>query len=248
MTTTNPQRDRLRTLLQDHAVIHMKSPPSSKRSSYYVDARQVLLDPEGAALAGPLLGGGGPRPHRAKAVGGLTLGADPAVCAASAAAWAAGERVTGFFVRKESKKHGLQQWIEGPFIEEGTPVAVIDDVLTSGGSLAVAIEARQAGGVVVAALVVIDQEVAGRHRGAPRRRPAVRALHRAGAPERLDLAALAAGVSGPSASVLVDGQELEVPILPKIPGGPPVAGDDVRLSDRGDEQLRLEEIASGTPS
>ena len=53
-------------------------------------------------------------------MGGLTLGADPLVCAVSATAWAAGERVTGFFVRKEAKKHGLQQWIEGPFIEEGT--------------------------------------------------------------------------------------------------------------------------------
>jgi len=48
-------------------------------------------------------------------------------------------------------------------------------------------------------------------------------------------------VSGPSASVLVDGSELEVPILPRIPGGPPVAGDRVRLVERGD-LLRLEEI------
>ena len=98
-----------------------------------------------------------------QAVGGLTLGADPLVCATSAAAWSTGRRVTGFFIRKEAKKHGLQQWIEGPFIEEGTPVAIVDDVLTSGGSLATAIEkARQAGGVVVAAIVVIDREEGGR--------------------------------------------------------------------------------------
>jgi orotate phosphoribosyltransferase len=91
------------------------------------------------------------------------MGADPLVCATSLAAWDAGERVTGFFVRKEAKKHGLQQWIEGPFIEEGTPVAVVDDVLTSGGSLIKAVEkARQAGGVVVAALVVIDRAEGGR--------------------------------------------------------------------------------------
>ena len=107
-------------------------------------------------------------------MGGLTLGADPLVCAVSAAAWAGGERVTGFFVRKEAKKHGLQQWIEGPFIEEGTPVAVVDDVLTSGGSLVTAVErARQAGGVVVAALVVIDRGEGGRDvgRGGPRGAP-----------------------------------------------------------------------------
>ena len=86
------------------------------------------------------------------------MGADPLVCATTAAAWTAGVRWTGFFVRKEAKKHGLQQWIEGPFIEEGTPVAVVDDVLTSGGSMLTAIEkTRQAGGVVVAALVVVDR-------------------------------------------------------------------------------------------
>jgi len=156
-------RDRLRRLLVDHAVIRESVVLSSgRRSSYYVDARQVLLDPEGAALAGALawarLAEAGPR-----AVGGLTLGADPLVCAVSAAAWTGGERITGFYVRKEAKKHGLQQWIEGPFLEEGTPVAVVDDVLTSGGSLSTAItRARQAGGRVVAALVVIDRAEGGR--------------------------------------------------------------------------------------
>jgi len=158
-----PDRERLRTLLVDHAVIRESVVLSSgRRSSYYVDARQVLLDPEGAALAGSL-GWALLAPAAPRAVGGLTLGADPLVCAVSAAAWQGGERVTGFYVRKEAKKHGLQQWIEGPFLEEGTPVAVVDDVLTSGGSLSTAItRARQAGGDVVAALVVIDRAEGGR--------------------------------------------------------------------------------------
>jgi len=158
-----PDRHRLAALLREHALVREAVLLSSgRRSSFYFDARQVLLDPEGAALSGALawqaLRAAGPA-----AVGGLTLGADPLVCAVSAAAWAEGHRVTGFFVRKEAKKHGLQQWIEGPFIEEGTPVAVVDDVLTSGGSLISAVEkARQAGGVVVAALVVIDRDEGGR--------------------------------------------------------------------------------------
>lgn len=160
---SDDSRDRLATLLREHALVRESVVLSSgRRSSYYFDARQVLLDPEGAALAGGLawraLSEADPG-----AVGGLTLGADPLVCAVSAAAWAEGRRVTGFFVRKEAKKHGLQQWIEGPFIEEGTPVAVVDDVLTSGGSLVTAVEkARQAGGIVVAALVVIDRGEGGR--------------------------------------------------------------------------------------
>ena len=159
----NQSRARLATLLREHALVRESVMLSSgRRSSYYFDARQVLLDPEGAALAGELMWDrlAPAAPH---AVGGLTLGADPLVCAVSATAWAAGERVTGFFVRKEAKKHGLQQWIEGPFIEEGTPVAVVDDVLTSGGSLVAAVEkARQAGGVVVAAAIVIDRGEGGR--------------------------------------------------------------------------------------
>jgi orotate phosphoribosyltransferase len=160
--TTDP-RTRLSTLLREHALVRESVMLSSgRRSSYYFDARQVLLDPEGAALSGELMWRA-LAPAAPRAVGGLPLGADPLVCAVSATAWAAGERVTGFFVRKEAKKHGLQQWIEGPFIEEGTPVAVVDDVLTSGGSLVVAVEkARQAGGVVVAAAVVVDRGEGGR--------------------------------------------------------------------------------------
>jgi orotate phosphoribosyltransferase len=151
-------RARLATLLREHALVRESVVLSSgRRSSFYFDARQVLLDPEGASLAGQLMWSH-LAPTGPSAVGGLTLGADPLVCAVSATAWSGGERVTGFFVRKEAKKHGLQQWIEGPFIEEGTPVAVVDDVLTSGGSLVTAVEkARQAGGVVVAAAVVIDR-------------------------------------------------------------------------------------------
>jgi orotate phosphoribosyltransferase len=154
---------RLHELLRDRALMRESIVLSSgKRSSYYFDARQVLLDPEGAELAGRL-------GHRALAgagivaVGGPSVAADPLVCAISAAAWRDGTRWTGFFVRKEPKKHGLQNWIEGPFLEEGAPVAVVDDTLTTGGSIIGAIErARQAGGRVAAALVVIDREEGGR--------------------------------------------------------------------------------------
>lgn len=163
MPAAESDRARLLALLRERALMRESVVLSSgKRSSYYVDARQVLLDPEGAALAGRL-GYAALRGHELSAVGGLTLGADPLVCAVSAAAWLDGNRWTGFFVRKEAKRHGLQNWIEGPFIEEGTPVAIVDDTLTTGGSVLDAIQkARKAGGVVAAALVVIDREEGGR--------------------------------------------------------------------------------------
>lgn len=156
-------RARLHTLLHERALIRESVILSSgKRSSYYWDARQVLLDPEGAALAGRLayetL-----KPFAPSAIGGPTSAADPFVCAITAAAYAAGEHWTGFFVRKEAKKYGLQNWIEGPFIEEGMPVVVVDDTMTTGGSVLLAIEkARAAGGTVVAAMVVIDRQEGGR--------------------------------------------------------------------------------------
>ena len=163
MSTPAEHRARLADLLRERALLRESVVLSSgKRSSYYFDLRQVLLDPEGADLAGRLAAAE-LAPHEPTAVGGLTLGADPLVCATSARAFADGRHWTGFFVRKEAKKHGLQQWIEGPFLEEGQPVAVVDDVLTSGGSMRTALErTRQAGGHVVAALVVVDREEGGR--------------------------------------------------------------------------------------
>ena len=157
--SNDTERARLAQLLAERSLFRESVVlASGRRSDYYLDVRQVLLDPEGAYLSGrlsyPLLAPSGPR-----AVGGLTLGADPLVCAVSAAAYADGTHWTGFYVRKEAKKHGLQHWIEGPFIEEGTPVAIVDDVLTSGGSMLTALEkARAAGAEVVAALVVVDRE------------------------------------------------------------------------------------------
>ena len=96
------------------------------------------------------------------AVRGLTLGADPLVCAVSAAAYADGTHWTGFFVRKEAKKHGLQHWIEGPFVEEGTPVAIVDDVLTSGGSMLTALEKARAAGAEVVVNINASPYYAGR--------------------------------------------------------------------------------------
>jgi orotate phosphoribosyltransferase len=148
--SNDTERHRLGALLAERALFRESVVlASGRRSDYYLDVRQVLLDPEGAHLAGrlayPLLATAGPR-----AVGGLTLGADPLVCAVSAAAYADGTHWTGFFVRKEAKKHGLQHWLEGPFVEEGTPVAVVDDVLTSGGSMLTALERARATAVLLA--------------------------------------------------------------------------------------------------
>lgn len=155
-------RSRLLTLMRERAHFRESAVVAGTRSSSYFDAQQVLLDPEGAQIAGrlayELL-----RPVAPHAVGGPVGAAGALVCAVSAAAWDAGERWTGFLVRDEARKYGLQSWIDGPFIEEGTPVAVVGDTLATGASLVAAVErSRAAGGVVVAALVAIDRDEGGR--------------------------------------------------------------------------------------
>src|SRR6185503_15409349 len=75
----------------------------------------------------------------------------------------ASERLKAFFVRKERKEHGLQRWIEGPPIEPGERVLVVEDVVTSGGSLITAIERLREENVELAgALSVVDRLAGGR--------------------------------------------------------------------------------------
>ena len=66
-------------------------------------------------------------------------------------------------MRKERKEHGLQRWIEGPAIEPGERALVVEDVVTSGGSLVTAIErVREEGVEIAGALAVLDRLAGGR--------------------------------------------------------------------------------------
>lgn len=136
---------------------------SGRQSSLYIDARLTTMSPDGLALIGPTalaaLDGAG---WRVDAVGGLTLGADPVSYAVSYASALAGRPVRAFTVRKEAKAHGTGRLIEGPF-REGDRVAVVEDVITTGGSALRAVEAvRAAGGIVAGVLAVVDREEGGR--------------------------------------------------------------------------------------
>ena len=121
------------------------------------------MSPEGLALVGPLaleaLGHSG---WRVDSVGGLTLGADPISYAISYASASTDRSLRAFTVRKEAKAHGTGKLIEGPF-RSGDHVAVIEDVITTGGSALRAVDAiRAAGGVVSGVLALVDREEGGR--------------------------------------------------------------------------------------
>src|SRR3954449_975540 len=161
-------RDRLIDELRDHAVIVGEVVlTSGATAQYYVDAKRAILRPAGFRALGELVA---ERAHAwgATAVGGLTMGADAPACAALAG----GADVKAFFVRKETKQHGLQRRIEGPLLEPRDRCLIVEDVVTTGGSTTQAIEAvREAGHEIVGVVAILDR-LAG---GAERIRAAARA-------------------------------------------------------------------------
>ncbi|HEX6391557.1 MAG TPA: phosphoribosyltransferase family protein [Solirubrobacteraceae bacterium] len=109
---------------------------SGARAQYLIDAKRAILRPAGFRALGELVAAYAAR-WEATAVGGLTMGADAPACAALAG----GADVKAFFVRKETKQHGLQRKVEGPPLEAGERCLIVEDVVTSGGSTIQAIEA-----------------------------------------------------------------------------------------------------------
>ncbi len=136
---------------------------SGKDSDFYIDGKMTTTNPKGAFLVGKLMF------EKIKSlgldgVGGLTMGADPIATAIALVSHIEGRPITAFFVRKEQKKHGKQLWIEGGWgLKEGSKVAIVEDVVTTGGSTLKAIEkAEEAGFVVAKVLSLVDREEGGR--------------------------------------------------------------------------------------
>jgi orotate phosphoribosyltransferase len=134
---------------------------SGRTSNYYIDAKMTTLDPKGAFLTArmilDIL-----KPFDIDAIGGYTLGADPIVSAVAVLSAETERPLPAFIVRKEPKKHGERKMIEGPF-EKGWKVAVVDDVVTSGGSTLKACQAvEEEGGKVVLTLTLVDRLEGGR--------------------------------------------------------------------------------------
>lgn len=155
---------------------------SGKESDFYIDCKRTALTAEGHVLVGRLLFD---RVRRirplVRAVGGLTLGADPIASAIALTSFLEWEReqaeggagpgaealpgpVDAFIVRKEPKGHGTGQWIEGRrTIPDGSRVVVIEDVVTTGGSALKAIERCRAERLEpVACLALVDRLEGGR--------------------------------------------------------------------------------------
>ncbi|MCD6454819.1 MAG: orotate phosphoribosyltransferase [Candidatus Aminicenantes bacterium] len=130
---------------------------SGKRSSYYIDARMTSLHPEGLYLLSSLLLEEIMKIKNIEAVGGMSIGADPIVSGIIVMSQLKGTPLKGFLVRKEKKAHGRGKRIEG-WIKEGARVVLVEDVVTTGGSLLKAAEAvEEEGGIIKHCFAVIDR-------------------------------------------------------------------------------------------
>jgi orotate phosphoribosyltransferase len=128
-------------------------------SPFYVDCRALMAHPSARRLVGQLA-------HEALAglaidcLGGLEIGAISIATTISDYAYTTSPKRDWrtFVVRKQAKDHGLGRLIEGA-IRPKDRALIVDDVLTSGGSLLKAVvAARQAGLTVTHALVIVDRK------------------------------------------------------------------------------------------
>jgi orotate phosphoribosyltransferase len=150
-------RETLISELRRHAlVVGEVTLTSGATAQYYVDAKRAILRPVGFGALAELVASYA-REWEATAVGGLTMGADAPACAALAG----GADVKAFFVRKETKQHGLQRRVEGPPLEQGERCLIVEDVVTTGGSTVQAIEALRGEGHDVCGVVAILDRLAG---------------------------------------------------------------------------------------
>lgn len=165
MTKLEGIRQGLAELIVERSFQYREDPPftlaSGKTSPYYFNCKTTTLDPEGMNLIGHILysmlftSG-------VTAAGGLTLGADPMSNALAVISYQEGKPIKAFTVRKDVKKHGTKSSVEGNVIT-GEHVAILDDVITTGGSTIIAIDrAREAGLIVDRVIALIDREEGGR--------------------------------------------------------------------------------------
>lgn len=152
-------RERLKEILIHKSILRGKFKlASGKESDYYIDARLTTLDPEGVSLVTEIFLEEILKDPGINAVGGPTMGADPIVGALIAESHRTGKPLNGFLVRKREKEHGTGKIVEGG-LKSGDVTAVVEDVVTTGGSVLTAIDAvKSIGAEVRKTLVIVDRE------------------------------------------------------------------------------------------
>jgi orotate phosphoribosyltransferase len=140
---------------------------SGLKSNFYIDMKQTMLNAKGIYLVSALM------LEKLKSydgkitgVGGMTMGADPMTSVVSLMSLTWKKPVHAFYIRKESKGHGTNEWVEGlKNFNIGESVFILEDVVTTGGSSLKAVErAEMAGLKVLGILTCVDRQEGGREK------------------------------------------------------------------------------------
>jgi len=167
ITMRAKDRKRLLELIDDRALKILPADQPIRLSTgalsrFYFDCKALTLDGEGLSLtAHAFIEAIDKLPERPKAIGGLTMGADFITAAVAMKAYELGlAPISGSIARKEPKKHGTMKKIENE-LAAGTPIVVIDDVITTGDSTRTACkEFLGVGYRIVGIIVLVDREEA----------------------------------------------------------------------------------------
>ena len=158
------RRQRLVALLRERSFERKKVILASGRESdVFIDCKQSVLTAEGHALAGELMFNALSEIPECDAVGGVELGGCPLASAVSLVSFQRGRPLPALYVRKARKDHGSAKLVEGDkALRPGLRVALLEDVITTGGSSLKAVEAlKSAGAEVVGILALVDREEGG---------------------------------------------------------------------------------------
>ncbi len=137
---------------------------SGRTSNFFIDCKQTILTAEGHALVGSLMFDALSEFGQVDAVAGVALGGCPLASAVSLVSHQRGQDLPAFYVRKEKKDHGTEKLLEGDkALRPGMRVALLEDVITTGGSSLKALEVLKAAGAEIAGIIaLVDRDEGGR--------------------------------------------------------------------------------------
>ena len=156
-TLQSPLRQELLRIIKELGYRRLDTPirlASGALSSDFIDGKEALAEWRHLRLAcEAIVETVTDAGHSFDAVGGLTMGADAlavGIAAVSDCRW--------FFVRKEAKQRGTRRWVEGAQIGPGDRILLVDDVVTTGGSIFKALDiVDETGAETVAAVTLVDR-------------------------------------------------------------------------------------------